>query len=161
MVDIVGDDGFDGAMYFGAVADVLAAWNVDFGADFFEGEVFVLLLSCFLEHGPEVFAHLGCDGDIAAFVVDGGVWFGGGEGDRIARHSGADGAAQLAGLDEMGCAAVAFGWPGFGEEAATGEVAVELVEEFHFDVAEDLLNELVHGITGLRDVGMTIFFTFF
>lgn len=98
------------------------------------------LLPGFLEFGPKELLHLGGYGDGAAVVVDGGVGFGRGEDDTVPGDAGGDGAAQFASVVQVGGGAVAFLRPRFAEESTALEVAVELIEQFHLDVAKDLVD---------------------
>lgn len=133
----------DGFVDAGVCAEVLPLRDGDFGSGFHQGQVFVLFLVGLLEHGPEVFLHLGGDGDGASLVVDGGVGCGRSEGEAVAVNLRADGAAQGAGADEMGRRAVALFRPLFAEEAASREVLVEVVEQLHAEVGEDVWEEVV------------------
>ena len=130
---------FHGFLHFGTVADELALRHLDLGAGLHQGEVFVSFLFGLLVLGPEEFLHFLGYSDGSAVVVDGGVRFGRGEDDTVPGYAGGDGAAQLAGVVQVGGGAVAALRPRFAEESAALEVAVKLIEQFHLDVAKDLV----------------------
>ena len=113
--------------------------GIGYNASLHQGEVFVSFLFGLLVLGPEEFLHFLGYGDGSAVVVDGGVRFGRGEDDTVPGYAGGDGAAQLAGVVQVGGGAVAFLRPWFAEESAALEVAVKLIEQFHLDVAKDLV----------------------
>ena len=137
---------FHGFLHFVTVADELALRHLDFGAGLHQGEVLVSFLFGLLVLGPEEFLHFLGYSDGSAIVVDGGVRFGRGEDDTVPGYAGGDGAAQLAGVVQVGGGSVAFLRPWFAEESAALEVAVKLIEQFHLDVAKDLVE---HGVVVL------------
>ena len=145
--DVAFGGAVDGFVEAGVFAEELPLGDgdLDFGSGLHQGHVFVFGQPGFLEHGPEVLFHLRCDlgDDGAAFVVDGGIGGGGGEGEAVARHPGVDGAPQGTGVVEVGGHAVFAGFPLLAEESASREVFVEVVGKVHAEVGEDVLEEVV------------------
>lgn len=106
---------------------------------------FPLLVLCLMVFSPEELLHLGGHCNLSAFVMNGSVWLGTGEPDRISAHRRSDGTAKPARLNhQRTCIALELSrFPLLSEESFSLEIMVKLIGKLHLDVAQNVFDDVL------------------